>query len=201
MNFFFCFAQLWTSGFLVYLSSFVYSPAAQWFTIVHSIYSNSTARLSASISVHTFNNMRPQQEAGGLFASVVYVPSFPRLSLQTHTHTCTRIYTHTQSRTRPFWLRRTKRGHEGDEGVRGEWRKAGRQMKVDKEVKRWRGFVESYNTETPVFTTKGNINERHHWYFWKPDKYSHCPHKNLCHRSYDPLAAFIFVHHLLKTIH
>lgn len=50
---------------------------------VRSMYSNSTARLPGSISVHTFNNTRPQQEAGGLFACVVYALSFPRLCAHT----------------------------------------------------------------------------------------------------------------------
>lgn len=50
---------------------------------VRSIFSNSAARLPISISVRTFNNTRPQQEAGGLFACVVYALSFPRLSAHT----------------------------------------------------------------------------------------------------------------------
>lgn len=48
---------------------------------IRSIYSNSTAKLPASISGHTINNTRPRQEAAGLFAGVVYAPSFPRLSV------------------------------------------------------------------------------------------------------------------------
>lgn len=43
---------------------------------VHSIYSNPVAALLVPIRVHTFNNTRPTQEAGALFASFVYGPIF-----------------------------------------------------------------------------------------------------------------------------
>ncbi len=74
---------------------------------VHSMCSNSTARLPRSISVHTFNNTRPRQEAGGLFAVLFMRYLFPG-SLRTHWRL---------NRALRLMRRRTKRGQEGDEGT------------------------------------------------------------------------------------
>ncbi len=135
---------------------------------VPSIYSNSTARLPGSISVHTFNNTRPQQEAGGLFV-VLFMPYLFPGSLRTNWRL---------NKTFGLMRRRTKRGQERDEGigeetVREVWKKKrwvwGRKAAKDEEKteKAWEmekeggREVQERNASTFIeLSKKGNIP---HW--------------------------------------